>query len=135
MDNVNEDFDRLNAASQQYAPHHEHHGPSAGTIMAVGTLAWLGARAYRHHAEIEQGTTPRGWKWNVWGWYVALAGLIHFVIWLAWWANAFADNPFGVFFWSVGAAIWLPTWLLVYLHQGAIKRHNSAVLALRKAAE
>lgn len=124
---VNEDFDRLNAASQQHAPHHQHHGPSPAAIAVIGGLAYLGAREYNYRQGVANGTIPVGWKRNVWGWYALVAAGLHFVIWLAWFANAYVNNPFGPMFWVIGTMIWLPTWFVVFVHQTKIREHNAAL--------
>jgi len=129
MSDTTQDFNRLNAVAQQQAPQHQHHGPSAGTAAVVGLGLWLGARELSYRQAVAEGRLPLGWKRDVRGWYAALAAVIHFVIFLTWYANTFtADDVFWPMVLVTGLVVWAPVTLFALAHQDRVNRHNQYLL-------
>lgn len=113
-------FAGLQSLADQHAPQHHHQGPGWGTVAAVGTMAYLAARNSQQAPAQPVQTRPVGWKGNVWGWYFALALLIQLAIWPS---IAIAGGGAGAFL-ALGSAIWVPAWLVILVHQSAIREHN-----------
>lgn len=128
MENVSQDFNALNTVAQQHAPQ-PHHGPKPTTIAVVGGLAWLAVREYSHRQAIANGTIPPGSKKSVWGWYVLLAALLHFVLFLAWYGHTnTADDVFWPMFLVIGMVAWGPLNLIGLMHQTSVAAHNARLL-------
>lgn len=128
MANTGTDFQHLNDVAEQHAPHQ--HGHSPAKVGVAAGLLWLGAREYNYRQAVAEGRIPEGWKRNVWGWYAALGMVLHFVIFVAWYANSItADEVFWPMFLVIAVAVWGPLALLALSHQGRIERHNQKLRA------
>jgi hypothetical protein len=126
---VHQGFTGLQAVSDQVAPHPHHQGPGWGTVAAIGTLAYLAARNSQQAPAqpVQAQTRPRGGKGNVWGWYVLLAFVLHLLLWLL--VTPYEAVLFGPAFWLIGTAVWVPAWILTYVHQSRVSRHNAKLAA------
>ena len=116
-------FAGLQSLTDQYAPqHHAHNGPGWGGVAAGAVAGYYLANRQQAPARPSQPmqTRPVGWKGNVWGWYFALALLIQLAIWPS---IAIAGGGAGAFL-ALGSAVWVPAWLVILVHQSAIREHN-----------
>lgn len=128
MADTGTDFDRLSGVAEQHAPHQ--HGPSPVKVGVATGLLWLGAREYNYRQAIVDGRLPAGWKRNAWGWYAVLGAVLHFVVFVAWYANTItADDVFWPMFLVIGVAIWGPLTLAAFVHHDRIERFNKKLLA------
>jgi hypothetical protein len=125
MQSTQNDFAGLQNAVQQTSPRpHHHNGPGWGGVAAGAMFGYYMANRQQQWKRQPPVVRPRGWKGDVWGWYVLLGLFLHFIV-----TPLIFGNNIGVavFILVIGTLIWVPLWVLAYQHQGRIWDHNDAL--------